>query len=345
MTAPTSPVLDLASNLNPYGPPEAACALAAAALCARDPDPSGAAARSSVAEQVGMSPERVLLGHGAGDLAFSCARALASSPCVWLSIEPADSELVNAARRLGARVTRWRSVERTGHRVDLEQVAELMRLEQPQVVSVCAPGDPTGASVPFAQLSSLAASFPETHFVVDQSGLSLSDDHADWVLPPPDNMICIRSLRRELALPGVRVAYAHASTALVTRIDAARPPFSASSAAQALIAWVMEHPEFADDSRERLAADRARLAALLDALGLVYTPSVAPFLLVRVARAEEVARELLEQHGVAVCDATRFGLPDHLRIAAVPAADAERLRAALARVTERRGLVGGRERA
>jgi histidinol-phosphate/aromatic aminotransferase/cobyric acid decarboxylase-like protein len=66
-------------------------------------------------------------------------------------------------------------------------------------------------------------------------------------------------------------------------------------------------------------------------------------LLVRVARAEEVTRDLLERHAVAVCDATPYGLPDHLRISSVDVPGAQRLQAALAEVLTRRGLVRGRE--
>jgi histidinol-phosphate/aromatic aminotransferase/cobyric acid decarboxylase-like protein len=85
------------------------------------------------------------------------------------------------------------------------------------------------------------------------------------------------------------------------------------------------------------------LMATLDALGLVYTPSVAPFLLVRVARASEVAAELLERQRIAVCDATAFGLPDHLRISAVSIDAAAQLSAALSDSIARRRLTHGRE--
>jgi histidinol-phosphate aminotransferase len=336
-------LLDLSTGQNPYGPCKAAREAACAALCSPYPDARAAAARSSVAERFRLQPEQVLLGHGATELAFSCARALAASPCVWLSIEPGDAEFATAARRAGARITRWRSVERTGHRVDLEQVAELMRLERPSVVSLCAPGSPTGASVPFASLCELARKFPDTRFVVEQSWLSLSDDFADLELAPAANVICIRSLSLDCALPGARAGYAIASPALIGHIDAARPPYTAGAAAQALVQWAMQEPGFVAESRVRLQADKARLAQVLDTLGLVYTPSVAPFLLVRVARAQEVALELLEHHQIAVCDTTPFGLPDHLRISAVSADAAPRLRAALAEVTARRGLVAGRE--
>jgi len=336
-------LLDLSTGLNPYGPLEAALEAARMALSERNPDPSAHAARRSVAERFGVDVDQVLIGHGASELAHSCVRAWAARDTVWLAIDPADGDLSASARRAGARVTRWRSVERTGHRVDLQQVGELMRLEQPHVVTLHAPGSPTGAAVPFAQLSQLAEQFPHTRFIVNQSWLSLSDAHADLELPPPPNVICLRSLRLDWALPAVRAGYALLSRDAARALSATRPPFPASPAAAALLQYAVREPNFIGASRERLRADRATLAALLDALGLVYTPSVTHFLLVRIARASEVTEELRREHGIAVCDATSFGLPDHLRISAVAEGSAARLRDALAHVCGRRGLQRGRE--
>jgi histidinol-phosphate/aromatic aminotransferase/cobyric acid decarboxylase-like protein len=336
-------VLDLCSGLNPYGPPASVLGAARDAPLTHYPDPTGHAARARVAQRFGTSPDCVVLGSGAAELLWSCARVLIEPGMAVLTMEPGYPEFRVAARQLGARLVQWRSVERTGHRIDLQQIAELMRLETPAVLSLCAPGSPTGSSVRFTDIALLAARFPDTHVVVDQSLLALSDDHADLHELPASNVICIRSLSKELGLPGVRAAYLLADAKLAARIEATRPAFSTSSQTQAVIQAAMDEDAFSADSRLRLQADRTRLMATLDALGLVYTPSVAPFLLVRVARASEVAAELLERHRIAVCDATASGLPDHLRISAVSVAAAVQLSAALSDIIERRRLTHGRE--
>jgi histidinol-phosphate/aromatic aminotransferase/cobyric acid decarboxylase-like protein len=343
LPASTHGLLDLATGHNPYGPAPGVREAAQRAVDARDLDGLARATRDAVALRFQTPPERVLLGAGASELAWTAARALVQPESVWLSVEPAQSPSALAARGAGARVTRWRSVERTGHTVDLEQVAELMRLEAPAVVSLCAPGSPTGASVPAARLSELAARFPGTQLVVDQSWLPLSDDHADLEWLPPDNVLCLRSLSLEHALPGLRAGYALGSPTLLERMRRARPPYLPGAPALAALQAALLDPTHSASSRRQLQADRARLRALLDALGLTYTPSVAPFLLVRVARATEVMQELRADHGIAVCDATPFGLPDHLRICAPSERAAPQLKAALEQVLGRRKLVRGRE--
>lgn len=332
LAAQRESVLDLCTGRSPYSPPAHAISPVDAHT-----------AQSQLAQRLQLAPARVLLGHGASELALHSARALVQQGSVWLAVEPAQDGLSGVARQAGARVVRWRSVERTGHSVDLAQIAELMRLESPQVVSLWAPGSPTGASVPWRDLCALAEAFPTTQFLVNQSWLSLSDDHADWERAPLPNMICVRSLALDHAAAGVRAGYVLAEPETIARIAAARGGGQVSAQAAALLSFAARDRQFVAESRAQLTRDRVRLTTLLDELGLSHTPSVAPFSLVRIARASEVSEELFEQHGVAVFDATASGLPDHVRISSLPREHATRAKTALERVLQRRGLVRGRE--
>ena len=317
-------VLDLSTGINPYGPPARVLQAGREAVLTHYPDDTAAAARASIAECFGTTPDAVVVGNGAAELLWSSARVLLAAGSTLLTIDPAYAEFSVAARQQGARIVRWRSVERTGHSVDLAQVAQLIELETPDVVSLCAPGSPTGSSVPFDALEALAARFPEIRFVVDQSFLALSADYADQDRVPTANMLCVRSLSKALGLPGVRAGYLLAAPEFAARIEAARPAFSTNAAAQAVAQAAMAEHSFIEASRQQLQADRIRLEALLDQQGLSHTPSpVAPFSFqLRMARASEVTRELLAKHHIAVSDATQYGLPDHLRISAVSAAAA-----------------------
>jgi threonine-phosphate decarboxylase len=336
-------VLDLSTGINPYGPPARVLQAAREAVLTHYPDDTAAAARTSIAERFGTTPDAVVVGNGAAELLWSSARVLLAAGTTLLTIEPSYPEFAVAARQQGARIVRWRSVERTGHCVDLAQVAQLIELEAPDVVSLCAPGNPTGSSLPFGELQALAARFPEIRFVIDQSFLALSDDHADQYRLPSANMLCVRSLSKTLGLPGVRAGYLLAAPDFTARVEAARPAFSTSAVTQAVTLAAMAEQSFIDASRQQLQSDRARLLELLDQQGLSHTPSVAPYCLVRMARASEVTHDLLAKHHIAVSDATQYGLPDHLRISAVSTTAAPQLAAALQECTQRRQLKAGRE--
>jgi histidinol-phosphate/aromatic aminotransferase/cobyric acid decarboxylase-like protein len=116
------------------------------------------------------------------------------------------------------------------------------------------------------------------------------------------------------------------------RLESLRPPWTASAPAQAAILVAVEHDGFVAECRHRLLADRDDLVARFRALGLLPLPSSTIYTLVPVAAATDLRARLLARHAVAVRDCTSFGLPGHIRLAARPCVDVDRLVAAL--VTE-----------
>jgi histidinol-phosphate/aromatic aminotransferase/cobyric acid decarboxylase-like protein len=164
--------------------------------------------------------------------------------------------------------------------------------------------------------------------LLDQSFLSLSDLAGEARVALPANVIALRSLTKDFALPGLRIGYLVAAAELVADIERARPTWATSAPALAAIAQAAREQPFVRESWLRLRSDREHLRARLGELGLVALSGVTGFVLVPVASAAELTRRLLA-HGVYVRDASSFGLPGHVRIAARPRADVERLCAAL----------------
>lgn len=336
-------VLDLAhAGGSDQAPPEVLEALRATPLHAY-PDPTSLAARNAIAARLGTSPDQILLGNGASSLSWAIGRALTRADSVVLVVLPGPVELAAAVRANGARVVQWRAVERTGHAVDLEQVRELIALEQPSLVSLCAPAWPSGAPVRYEAMQLLAAAHPDCTFMIDQHELELSEHAAELTSPPPPNAIFVRSIGTSLALNGLRVGYLWARPDLCAFLDGRRPSFETSTLAQRAAELWAGQAGFIAERRSRLLAERDRLAELLLRVGLAPTPSVTGAHLVRVTRASEVAAELLADFAIAVCDCTAYGLPDHLRISGVSQNDAPRLEAALTQVLSRRRIPGGRE--
>jgi len=258
-----------------------------------------------------------VVGHGAAELLWSLARAALRPGDRVVIVEPAFSEMRRAAERVGAVVAPHRAPIERGFRVDLDALATTVRTAAPRVLYVATPSNPAGVCTPVAGIGRLAAAFPDTLVVVDASFLSLSVRHAEGDAPP-DNVFWLRSLTKDHAVPGLRVGYALTTPEWAARIEAERPPWSVSALAEAAaVAAVTPAAErFVAESRERLLGDRE---ALVDALGLRTHPSDTIFTLVRVGRsASELRRRLLARHGVLVRDATSFGLPEHVRLAARP---------------------------
>jgi histidinol-phosphate/aromatic aminotransferase/cobyric acid decarboxylase-like protein len=327
-------VLDLSVNVNPHGP----CAIVRRALAAarvdRYPDPRATAARRAFAERAAVSIERVVLGSGAVDLMWTLARAVLAPGDGVLVVEPAFSEMRAAATSVGAEIVAHRTMPEHGFAVDFTALERAIASSAPRIVYACAPQNPAGVCAPIASYASLARRHPRSLFVVDLSFLSLSARHAELADAREPRVVWLRSLTKDHALAGLRVGAAIAPPDIALAIERARPPWSVSALAQAAVIATStdEAARFVDESRALLLADRAALAAALRSLGLHVHPSDTIYTLVALGEhvaATDLRRRVLARHRVLVRDATSFGLPHHVRIAACGAPERDRLVTAL----------------
>ena len=164
---------------------------------------------------------------------------------------------------------------------------------------------------------------------------SLGAGHDDTSIHRAERVAWVRSLTKDLALPGLRVGFAVLPHARATALAAERPPWSVNALAEAaaIAATSPEAQAFVAASRARLLDDRACLDAGLRGLGLRVHPSETIFTLADLGAPREATTlraSLLARHAVLVRDATSFGLSHHVRIAARPAPELARLLRALA---------------
>jgi histidinol-phosphate/aromatic aminotransferase/cobyric acid decarboxylase-like protein len=322
-------VADFSVNLNAYGPPEALLAAVRDAALDVYPDPLARAPRRAWADALASTPECIAVGHGAADLFWALARALLAPGQRVLMVEPTFSEFRLAAESCGAHIERLWLREEDGFALPSERFLEAAR--GARAVYLCAPNNPTGSYVGIAQLMPLARALPETTLVLDQSFLALSDHAEDAAQRLPDNVVCVRSLTKDFALAGLRIGLVWAAASLIAQLERMRPTWSTGAPAQAALAVAAAPAQhaFVAESWRRLAADRDVVTALMRAHGYAPIPSTTAYQLVRVGDAPRFCRRLLA-HGVIARDCSSFGLPDHVRLAARPAADVAQLGRALA---------------
>jgi histidinol-phosphate aminotransferase len=318
-------LVDFSVNSNPRGPCRRMVEAVRNAALDRYPDPTAWRAREVMSASLGVAAAEIALGNGAAELIWTLARVLLRARDTALVVEPTFSEFRLAVHSLGARVVEWRAREADGFRIALEQVERVRHRAGARVVYLCAPNTPTGSGASAARIADFARAGAGSTIVLDQSFLSLSDDFADADVPMPPNVVRVRSLTKEHAIPGVRLGYLLAVPELVAALERQRPAWTTSAMAQAAAIAACEERAFVAESRRELLRDRRYLQARLGELGLTPLASRTAFFLMRVTRPAELVSRLLERHELLVRDCTSFGLPDFIRVAARPAADAERL--------------------
>ena len=323
-------IVDFSMCLNPYGPCPAVVAAVRAAPIDRYPDPTARAVRRSLAEILDVDPDALVLGNGAADLLWTIARVLFAPGDTMVTVEPTFSEFRAAAEAAGARVVELRSDAVDGFNVDLGRLRRFLRTVRPRAIYLCAPNNPTGVAIPAAEIAAVAAGHPDVDIVLDQAFLPLSEAFGELAVRFPPNVLCVRSLTKDHAIPGVRAGYLLCVRDLAARIEAARPSWTTSTMAQAAALAACAARGFVEETRPRLLGDRGHLQTIVRRRGLRPLPSATPFFLVPVPDAGDLRRRLLVRHHVLVRDCASFSLPGFIRLSARPAAEVARLDAALA---------------
>lgn len=322
-------LLDLSVNVNPWGPHPAVVRAVQQAVIGRYPDARAPGACLALARHTGEDPARIVVGHGSTELLWSAVALLRGTGRPLLVVTPTFSEPRLAAHAWDVPCVEFRTRPEAQFSLDLTALSDALRAHDAAGVYLCQPNNPDGSALSAASLRELTEAHAERLFVLDQAFLALSLRHADAALRFPDNVLVVRSLTKEHALPGLRVGYAVGAPALLARLNERRPSWMVSGPAEAAIVAACEHGEYVREVRETWLAQTAALARECTALGLRALPSATPFFLLHTGDADGVRSRLLVHHRIAVRSGHSFGLPEHIRIAGCRAQERARVLGAL----------------
>ncbi len=253
------------------------------------------ALRSAIAKYAEVEPENIVLGAGADDLILLCARAYAGpGDTIVVPEGPTYPLYRNAAQLAGAQVA--------------TQHADAV------LTFACRPNNPTGALGPLPEARPL---------VVDEAYFEYSGETAVPLID--DGVIVLRTFSKLFALAGARIGYAIAGREIADELNSRQAPAPVSTVSAALALAALVDPPDANPVIE----ERARLAALLRALGLPPEPSHANFLYVPVDYGIALGDALLRQ-GIVV-----RAYPEAIRVSVLDETDDDALVSALARVLDR----------
>jgi histidinol-phosphate aminotransferase len=309
--------IKLASNENPLGcsPAAKAAMIAAAEKLALYPEGSALALREAIAARYGIDAARIVCGAGSDEIFQLLARAFLTSGDEIIQSQYAFLVYRLVAQQSGA-VTR--SAPDRDFRVDVDAMLSLVT-PRTKVVFIANPNNPTGTYVPYADLRRLQAGLPaHVLLVIDaayaeyveandySSGLEMAGEHA--------NVLMTRTFSKIHGLAALRLGWAYGPASVIEALHKVRGPFNVSAPAIAAGVAALSDYGFAEDSARVNAAERARVAEAIGALGFAVTPSVCNFVLVHFVPGQAGGADgFLRSRGLIVRAMNAYGLPDALR--------------------------------
>jgi histidinol-phosphate aminotransferase len=324
------PALDLASAAWHEPPhPEIVNAATFALRSAVNAYPDAGDLAAALAARHGLEPERVVAGHGAGELLRAACHALLASGGEVLIAWPGWGPLPRFVHEAGG--------EPVPVRLGPDGAADVGALlaaagPRTRAVALASPNDPTGGTIDGAALRRLADGLPErTWILLDAALADFEEPAADLagLTAERDRLLVFRSFSKAHAMAGFRAGYVLGADAdLLARLA---PALGVSAPAQAGMTWAAATGErYLERRRAAAAAERERLAGAITGTELAFPPGVGP--LVWLSSAAHDGRTLaahLAAHRIFVSPGTAWGDDRHVRVALRDASATERLIGAL----------------
>jgi histidinol-phosphate aminotransferase len=266
--------LVLCWNENPYGPSPAARAAVSQSIaegCRYPSDEDLAALGAAIAAQEGTSADHIVTGTGSGELLCALGLIYGRDGGEIIAARPTYDELPRYAQRSGAALKSVALDAQLRHDLPAMHAAVSPAT---RAVYLCNPHNPTGTTLPAAQIRDFARALPPAvTTIVDEAYLDFAAAGATGsvadLVSAGQRVVVLRTFSKIHGMAGIRCGYAIAPPEIVSALADARmtsPNLFAVRAARASLGDV----DFLADCRRRILASRARITAELSSLQLRY---------------------------------------------------------------------------
>ena len=313
-----SDIIDMSSNVNPFGPPPGLMALLKENILAVTvlPEVDAGAAVQAFAARYGLNPERVVPGNGTTQLIYLIPRATGARKALVVGPTYSDYRDACAMNRVACEHFICRAAD--DFVPHMGAIAE--KAAGVDLVFLCNPNNPTGGLVPRSAIEALCRACPQTVFVIDESYLPFAPHPGRTSVVTSDlpNGMVLNSMSKAFRIPGLRIGFIKAPADLLEKLNRFALPWSVNSLAQAAVQWLMTHPDavepFLAATRTTIEKEKGRTEeSIHQKSGARCFPSATSFILMRLPRGLKAAMvwEQLAAHRILIRDCSNFtGLSD-----------------------------------
>ena len=332
-----SEIIDMSSNVNPFGPPPGLVDYLKDHILKINALPEVDAGNTSAAfsDRYGIDRNRVLAGNGTTQFIYSIPQVLQAKRV--LIVGPTYADYADGCRMQGVSFNYYLTEASNSFKpvhTDLRN-----RLDGIDTVFICNPNNPTGVLIPGNDLSSLIREYPNIRFVIDESYLPFVShgDEESLISAEHPNLLILHSLSKIFRIPGIRIGFLIASKSTIEKFLPFMLPWNVNSLSQAAVEYIMENrtetESFIRSTRDRLRIERDLLKDTLSkSSNLTVYPSTTSFMLARLEggfTAEETV-EYLSANKILIRNCANFeGLSNKYIRLSLKTEDANRMAARL----------------
>jgi threonine-phosphate decarboxylase len=274
--------IDFSANINPLGPPH-------------DlkekwqdfyqeimvyPDPYATKLKELIAKTEQTTVDSLLIGNGGAELITLIARMLAGKKV--LIVEPTFSEYEKACRANKCEILYHQLVEPN---FELNPIDLRLRLGNADALFLCNPNNPTGIQYPTSLIISIIEECEKQNCLVilDEAFFDFLIEYESFIpyLTRFQNLIIIRSMTKMFAIPGIRLGYLVAQSAIVSELSQIQSHWSINTIALLAGELCLQNKSFIKGTQEYICNERKRLFDFFKQEEFVVSSSKVNFYLLR----------------------------------------------------------------
>lgn len=301
MSAPVK----LNTNETPYPPPESfvneLLRRVAVIPFNRYPDRDFTELREGLAKHLGVLTDRVWLANGSNEVLLQLLLACGGADRRAMTFEPTYTMHSQIVRVTGTRLLRAR--RNPDYTMHLDATVEAIRKQEPEVVFLCSPNNPTGTTNTAEEIAAVCEAAPGL-VVLDEAYAEFAGEYHYRLIEDHENLAVVRTFSKAWRMAGARLGYVVAQPWVHEQLLKVRLPYHLSALTQAAGLAALAHPREITAHVQTIVHERGRLLDELSTTrGITAFPSRANFVLFRcdAKPAGEVWKALLDK-GVLIRD-------------------------------------------
>jgi len=273
---------------------------------------------SRLARDFAVTEERILLGYGAENILkqtvqcyLKAGQKLMVPAYSWWYYKLIASEVG------GLSVEYPLTMGEDSFTYDLNAMRELYARENPAMVFISSPNNPTGNSLPLPSLQEILADFRNSYVVLDEAyKYNGQTDYVKDLVHANPNLLVVRTFSKYYALAGMRIGFAIMGANLAGLSKFTNRYLGFNRLAEDVAVAALDSPEYYESIAKKMRDDIERYYAALSKLpGVRVFRSDANFILAEIPHAHmDPLQKYLKERGLIIKFMNEPRLNSHVRI-------------------------------
>ncbi|WP_281951363.1 histidinol-phosphate transaminase [Nitrosophilus kaiyonis] len=307
-------IIKLASNENPYGTSQKVIEAVKniADKMYMYPDDSMYDLKNLLSKKFNVNSNEIIIGAGSDQVLEFASRAVLNNKSKVLMSKITFAMYEIYAMQQGAKIIRS-----SCYRHDLDEFYELYKKENPDIIFICTPNNPTGDAIDKDYLFEFLKKVDEPLIIVDGAYMEYASfkDKNKKISPKElienfENVLYLGTFSKAYGLGGMRVGYGIANRKIIENLYKLRPPFNITTLSLKAATEALKDEEFVKNSIEKNFSQMERYVNYALKKGFEFIDSYTNFItyiLPKDINSKDISNRLMKK-GIIIRDLNSYGM-------------------------------------